>query len=334
MNQAILITNRKLQGSKKNRRFSNKLSDTLRVAELLDETGIQRFGPRGGKLRHNKKYKHTFKPVLQENETTFFNQVVEQSNDKPWLFFVHGFNQTIEKNLAKARRIQEKYDVNLVVFSWPSRSYSIKYYKMIPKLLKKPTSQLSWVADLGYFFYEEKKKQYKEARQKAESVADKEHLAQAIEKMNTSLFAALKQRHQNVKINLLVHSLGHYLLQCAQPALNQAYNSPVFDSAIFHQGDCLATEHEFLLNLGVVKPENSLVTQNRHDPVLAASGVINSGLDNPQSRLGNHVGMEERPPINYFENSDVYLDGHGLAWRDDIPADELNIYKRYIVGSN
>lgn len=56
-----------------------------------------------------------------KNPATFdvFKEALKLNNGKDWVFFVHGFNQDLRKNLDKCAEIQS-YGVNVVAFSWPS----------------------------------------------------------------------------------------------------------------------------------------------------------------------------------------------------------------------
>ena len=52
-----------------------------------------------------------------------FRAIIDQSAAGPqhqrWVLFVHGFNQSIEKNLQKCLEIAS-HGVNVMIFSWPS----------------------------------------------------------------------------------------------------------------------------------------------------------------------------------------------------------------------
>ena len=54
---------------------------------------------------------------------TLFQKTLSEMRDKKisksWVVFIHGFNQSFEKNLKKCKEIED-YGVNVQAFSWPS----------------------------------------------------------------------------------------------------------------------------------------------------------------------------------------------------------------------
>lgn len=47
-------------------------------------------------------------------------------NKRNCVFFVHGFNQSFENNLAKSLALEKEHNVEVVAFSWPSNPGGFK----------------------------------------------------------------------------------------------------------------------------------------------------------------------------------------------------------------
>lgn len=100
---------------------------------------------------------------------------------KNWVFYIHGFNQSILDNLNACREIQTLYDVDVLTFAWPSNP--------------------------GGFVIGE----YQRARQAAR--ASSNALARTLEILGRYLASRPLEEMRNCRIsfNLLVHSLGNTL---------------------------------------------------------------------------------------------------------------------------
>ena len=97
---------------------------------------------------------------------------------RPWVMFVHGFNQTIEKNIKKARNIEKWRKVNVIVFSWPSQPQPGKTDKVMKVIKSKAISKFVrtnlTAAAIGALtdFIEDYWRTYTLAKMNAESSAD------------------------------------------------------------------------------------------------------------------------------------------------------------------
>ncbi len=329
MSQTILVTNRKLK--KNGKSFLEKIDNDIHLAICSKEDKSSVVKRNGRKITFkNMKKTYAIKPVAKDREIQTLKGVSENNNNLPWLFFVHGNNQTLEKNLAKARRIQDLYNVNIVIFSWPSKSYKFRVFSSIKKLALSSSSKFALVAGIGKVLYGEKKGQYLEARKMAEKTAEQQQLQKSLTLINDHIFKSIRANNQEQRVNLLVHSLGHYLLKQAQPILESSYDSPIFDKAVFHQGDCASEGHDFLTRLSIVAPENCSITQNSADAILAASGIINSGLNNVRSRLGNDTNLEKVAPMSYIKLSGKVGLSHNPAWENGIDEEIFELFEPLI----
>ncbi len=244
----ILISNRDVYPDKQDHNmfgnsFNQNGQDFLRMAtaqrgasgkwklDLLDEPSrVNDLNPPSRKF---------FKKCLVETQPT----------KKPWVFFIHGFNQSFLKNLNKCKELED-YGVNVAAFSWPSN----------------PGPQEIW----------KKYKEYIQAQKNARRSVI------AFERTLEKLAAYITDASNNtcdINFNMIVHSLGNYLFKSFVES--DAFNgeTDVFNNVIIHEADCDAQDHY----LWVERLGRTYTTINKRDSVLNMSDKVNP------DRLGNTV---------------------------------------------
>ncbi|NJN88739.1 MAG: alpha/beta hydrolase [Leptolyngbyaceae cyanobacterium SL_7_1] len=187
-----------------------------------------------------------------------FNRVVAEIDSgklrRDWLFYIHGFNLSFKGNLAECRRIQAKYNVNIIAFSWPSNQ--------------------------GGFARDE----YRDARQaaKASSFA----LDRTLEKLGGYLLERADRLRDEpdtpgckLSLNLISYSLGSYLMESyiRQPIFSS--ETRIFDNVIFLQSDVDSKAHGDWIDR--IDSRRIYATINERDSILKISTIINP------PRLGN-----------------------------------------------
>lgn len=184
-----------------------------------------------------------------------------ESSDKPCCIFIHGFNQSLSKNMKKCEEI-ESYGVNVIAFSWPSNPGPQQWY---------------W-----------KLKEYKSATQNARrsTVA----LERFFDKVNDHI--ADCGDVNNIK-SMVVHSLGNYLLQSFVSGLGYNNQTSFLKNILLHQGDVNSLGHEKWAD-SLTNGSRVMATINETDDTLDFSDIINP------DRLGNTLGNLNSNIINYF----------------------------------
>jgi esterase/lipase superfamily enzyme len=206
-------------------------------------------------------------PVSRE----VFKEIVKQARQDPkarnWVLFVHGFNQSLAKNLDKCREIAS-YGVNVAAFSWPSN----------------PGPQALW----------QKLKEYKRARKNARrSVLA---LERTFEKL-TSYMEEFGSRDCQINVSLVIHSLGNYLCEHYVKSGDFDRETRVFSNVMFHQADVDLPDHEQWVE-SVSDHTRVYVTINEHDRVLDASDIVNP------DRLGNTSRDLIAAQVKYMDFTD------------------------------
>lgn len=342
--KTIMITNRKVKhkNSKGHGLFCEGIdTEHLHIADLeRTETTIsvnRRYGPpHRRKIRKieklKKAYRLTYIPF--EEHLEYLQRIANTcDNDRPWVLFLHGNNQTSKKNLAKSRIIQDLYNVNMVIFSWPSRSYDDKLKKYIG------ASVLSLFLPGGKIVakfltgngIKRKVKQYSEARKFATKTA--RQYKQALDLLEVNLFNTV--RADGNKISQLTHSLGHKVLRDGIQQFDLTENGFGFDSIVLHQADEDVPEHSDWVQSLKTSNDNDLskitITRNYNDAVLFLSSLINSKLDLRQknSRIGNRDSFAHDDPrftyMDFTGMNNVWVD-HNVAWDNNLDDEIKNTF--------
>jgi esterase/lipase superfamily enzyme len=182
-----------------------------------------------------------------------------------WVVFVHGFNHSFPENLTSCRRLEEKYGVNVIAFSWPSNP--------------------------GGFV----NKEYRDARQAARASSNAidrflEKLGRYLQERSAAILRDPQAKGCAIRLNLLAHSLGNYLFEdfIREPIFNG--ETRIFDNVILHQAD--VDNHGHTEWIDKVNSKRIYVTLNERDSILKAANAVNS------PRLGNTVeNLKGQRPI-------------------------------------
>jgi esterase/lipase superfamily enzyme len=206
-----------------------------------------------GLTADNRPSQHLFRQIIQD--------IQAGKRKKNWVFYIHGFNQSFLESLTACHRIQTLYDVDVITFSWPSNP--------------------------GGFVLDE----YKRARQAAR--ASSNALDRTLELLGHYLANRPLEEIQNCQIsfNLLIHSLGNFLVEnfVRDPIFSN--ETRIFDNVIFHQADVDNSDHKRWIDR-IKHGRRIYITHNESDSVLKASDMINPG------RLGNTLtGLQAQRAI-------------------------------------
>lgn len=336
----IFVTNRNQQTDNNTQPYGEFISKINRIAvatPITEKTEKWKRVTRG-KRRVKKSYleiQDTYKltPIKDQQTELSSNQeaielchdlVNSDANSRPWLLFLHGNNQTLEKNLIKARKIQDLYQVNLVIYSWPSKSFDddVEKYLIAAGVVALFPGGWMLTKHLAKKGLKRKIKQYKNARTNAKLTA--QHFIKALSFLNQQLIAPLQDR--GIAFNMITHSLGHKVLKDAITKDPSCFKGTVFNNCTLHQADEAYPNHPaWATKLPVASTENVTITNNDKDIVLFLSGLLNNGgnISKPLTRLGNRKNFQyDSQQLSYMElsgggNTSVGWQ-HGIAWHSDI----------------
>ena len=307
-NKIVLITNRGVRPKRRGATlFKNKLSKSshrLRCAEVNPGS---------------KKNKYKLTLVDKGNEQNYLNHVVSSSNNKPWVFFVHGNNQTLDKNLEKCFKLRELYDVNVLAFSWPSVHHgkirgALNYIPRQPSIGRYLTRQLK-----------AKQKQYIKAKVNAELSAP--DLSKSLAMAESAFIAA------NANSNFVCHSLGHYVLQNSHEHVVLGKSMSCFKNVLLHQGDADNEDHESWV-YEINKGKSVVVTTNEKDKILELSNIFNhKSMKN--ARLGNVRKLSDENSVKYKDFTgakNIGFSGHSIFLTPSSKNEEVHSFFKSIIG--
>jgi esterase/lipase superfamily enzyme len=280
----IVVTNRRLnEGASDEQLFGEKPNieglDELRVAEAIYDLASERWhldlledDPatwQGDENNANVPSRQLFQKVMAE--------IAAGNLTHSWVFYIHGFDQSFEKALAASRDLVERYEVNVICFTWPSNP--------------------------GGFVTNE----YRRSQQAAKASANA--IDRALEKLGRYLRdrCAAQFNQCRISINLLVHSQGNFLMESFVRDPVFSNETRLFDNIIFHQADVDRQTHTEWMDR-VVVGKRIYVTINEGDSVLKASNLLNS------DRLGSTlVGLTAQRAIYVdFTNANGVDRAHNL----------------------
>ncbi len=196
------------------------------------------------------------------------------ANGKNCVFFVHGFNQSFEKNLEKSLALEKEHDVEVIAFSWPSNP--------------------------GGF----KTKEYRFAKRTARASVGA--LDSTLEKLCGYLqepFNREALQRCDIKVSLLTYSLGNYLFQNYVTDAIYENETGVFDNVVLCQADVDNEGHAAWVD-SIAVGKRVYITINENDWVLKWSDA-----NFQKDRLGNTARNLDSRKAFYFD----FTDGPGVG---------------------
>ena len=204
-------------------------------------------------------------PSLQEFNSLRVNLIAKKRN---CVFFVHGFNQSFEKNLEKSLAMERKHNVEVVAFSWPSNPGGSKL------------------------------DEYRHARRNA--LASIGALDSTLERLALYIrgpFDRDRLRRCNVKFSFMAFSLGNLLLQNYISGMLYDSETRIFDNVILCQADVDSAAHEKWVDL-IQAGQRVYVTINEYDWVLKWAEIASR-----RDRLGRTAQNLVSDRASYFDFS-------------------------------
>lgn len=287
------------------------------------------------------------------------------NNGKPVVLFVHGFFQTLKSNLNKAANIETIYDVNAIVFSWPSFPRAalnalklIAFYILLLFLnlcgefflnvsFLNQHKDIVWVyiplillTGTVLVFYMNYHATVKRAEYSANALLRTINgITRNIERLekNTGEYGKVYQRSEN-HLTLLVHSLGNHVVKTMVKRCNPDVS--VFKNIILHQADVHKYSQE---NTDFDKSDDwytqlnqskkLYITENFRDIVLRISCLahtIKSWNYGRSIRLGQ--GKQGKKLIQDMAPISSVQDTHDIFWKfSALRTEKLRAFMRPII---
>ena len=237
------------------------------------------------------------------------------------LFFVHGYNNDVEDVLNRAHQLEKRYGVIVVPFTWPADGGGLKgvaNYKSDKNDAKASVVALDRM--LGFIhrnlvlltsnnlagFWQEASKKHPRDLEKRDS-----------------LYAKLVDKNCPFTINLMLHSMGNYVLKQMLKSSISVGSGLTFDNILMVAADTNNLDHQAWVDRLHFR-RRLYITINEDDNALAASRM-KSGQDQ-LSRLGHtlsglmstkakYINFTNAP---YVGNSHAYFEGNAVTQNKQI----------------
>jgi len=243
-----IITNRTIDTTCKNLSFNNDVNENTQLTFL--------------KVTLNKSEK-IISHLL--NYDDFMAQVCSKTSD--WLLFVHGDSKTYEQSVKRGFDIQKTHNINVIVFSWPSKA-----------------SDLTGLKNLNNSKHNVLKSMY--------------HFNELLAFMD-SFKKTNKAFNENAKLSMLLHSLGNLYLEnmVGEPAIERKSDN-IFENVIINSAAVNQKMHkDWVEKINLQK--RIYITNNKSDFNLKGKHIF--------SKDGNQLGEKAKKPIaenaNYVQFS-------------------------------
>jgi esterase/lipase superfamily enzyme len=231
------------------------------------------------------------------------------------LVFVHGFNNDVEEVLQRASQLEKNYNIIVLPF-WPANGGGIKGvadYKddkndakastvALDRLLKFISRNLSLVTESNLEdFWNEAKQRYPNDPEKSDA-----------------LYSRLVEKNCPFTLNLMLHSMGNYLLKQMFKSTISRGTDLIFDNVIMCAADANNLDHSLWVDR-IRFNRRLYITINENDNALSASRM-KSGQDQ-LARLGHVLYGLNAAKVHYVNftdsawvgNSHAYFEGNARA---------------------
>ena len=243
-------------------------------------------------------------------------QLIEKLNSaaqgRHILLYVHGFNNDLESVLNRAEQLQQNYNVEVVIFSWPANGGGAK------GVLSYKSDKRDALASVGAF---------NRVLERLQSIVQQLHDAyitqleqeteakygQNAEKWDRYFSAAVATRCP-FTINLMLHSMGNYLYKHLLSSSVYSGNQLIFDNIVMVAADTNNEQHASWVDN--IQCRNRLyITLNEDDSALRASRMKMG--EKQQARLGHYLRRLDAKTATYINFTGQQHVGSSHAYFED-----------------
>ncbi len=301
---------------------TKELPDTLTTAEVKALNKTHKLGlPTGPNISYPMSLKVACNLHAQARES-----------GKSILFFVHGFNNDVKDVVLAAEAIESLYDVIVVPITWPANGggalTGLASYKSDKSDARSSAGALNRIVgkiqDLHKLLTEAEKAKLQEK-------ASSKHPDDGMKR--DELFTRLLEKACPVKINLLCHSMGNYVLKHTFATSQATTAELTFDNICLVAADTNA--HDHIRWVSRIDVRNRLyVVINEADSALKASRIKPG--DEQKARLGHYTRGLSSPNAHYLDLTGApSMGSEHTYFKGDVPAnntDVKDLFQRLFTG--
>jgi esterase/lipase superfamily enzyme len=246
-------------------------------------------------------------------------QLIERLNTagqgKHLLLYVHGFNNDLESVLNRAEKLQQNYNLEVVVFSWPANgggAQGVLSYRSDKRDALASVGALNRVLERLQTIVQQ---QHAEFIEKLEQETEAKY-GQNAEKWDRYFAAAVAARCP-FTINLMLHSMGNYLYKHLLSSSVYNGNQLIFDNIVMVAADT-NNEHHARWVENIQCRNRLYITLNEDDSALRASRMKMG--EQQKARLGHYIRRLDAKTATYINftgqqhvgSSHAYFEGDAI----------------------
>ncbi|HTE16200.1 MAG TPA: alpha/beta hydrolase, partial [Burkholderiales bacterium] len=246
--------------------------------------------------------------------------MADPKNPRPIVFFVHGFNNTLEDVVARCDAISKTFDVEVVAFSWPANGGGVR--GVASYLDDKRDALASVVAfDRALQKARDLLQDLRASAIEAIAVKSNEKFPKNGERFR-ELLAREAEKHCPIRTTLMLHSMGNYLLERTLKSTALRGHCPLFDNIALCAADVNHEDHAAWLDQ--LQPRSRLyVTINEDDVALRASRL--KGGDEQLARLGHWTSNLNSSQAIYVDFTNAKRVGTSHAYFDGVALENSKV---------
>ncbi len=242
-----------------------------------------------------------------------------RQDKKHLLVFVHGYNNDIKAVLDRAERLQQRYNVEVLAFSWPARGGGLRGtldYKSDKRDARASTGAFERVLMRIHKYLT----QFNQDLMEQSWQAAQQQFPDDVERRDQH-FADLIAEGCPFTVNLMLHSMGNYLYKHMLLSTANEGNQLTFDNVVLVAADTNNLDHALWVDK-ILCHKTVYITINENDSAL---GVSRMKLGEAQlARLGHTRHNLEAQQALYIDFTNAPSVGKSHAYFEGDPVKSAN----------
>jgi esterase/lipase superfamily enzyme len=302
-----IITNRRIKSNVGSYEIFDYILNPrgIRELRLIKYLGDDKFRLLEDKLSQNKvqSIKNEFQLDIDVNDTYYSSLEVAsdifkkaRDENKQILVSVHGYNNDMKDVIERSRKIEDLYNVVVIIFSWPSNGDVFGYLDDKDDARASTGAFNKFLHLVSYYHQLFTSGQTKLLQQKA---IEKNKQNQEKSRID---YVKLQNKICKTSINLVCHSMGNYLLKYTMiPSENRALSKPIFDNICLVAADTNNKNHKDWVEK-IEVGSNLYIVINENDSALKWSR--RKPGEEQLARLGHHLKSLNAQNATYIDVTD------------------------------
>lgn len=238
-----------------------------------------------------------------------------------FLFFIHGYNTNVYDSLSRAQSIAERYNLEVLLFSWPSNGGGDRFFEdfhgKASYLSDKSDARSSTealdraLARMYDLLGELNRGVYQQIQEEVRA-----RYPEGPDRWREEISRLLQERACPFNVSLLAHSMGNYLFKkMLMTSSERLSRNIVFDNVILKAADTNQENHaEWVGRIQARK--RVYITINQDDHALALSNLKIG--EQQKSRLGSTIRKQDAPNATYIDFTQFLESEHSYFVEGDL----------------